>query len=165
MAVVVDEHVCRFDIQVQHAVFVRVSKRLAQGVRDVRFLVVGERVTVDLCEELLERKSVHVFHDQVGKGGIVGEVDDRNDIGVLQHACGARLGKRRGGGARRCGHAFCDKGDALDGDASLQARVEADLDAAKTAGCARLERAITTQEGCGAILLRGMLREQRHGVT
>ena len=122
-------------------------------------------MAVDLSEELLERKSVHVFHDQVSEGGIIGEIDDRNDVGVLQHTCGACFGKRCGGGACRCGHAFCNKGDALDGDASLQARVETDLDAAKTSGCARLERAITTQEGCSTVLLRAMLREQRHEVT
>ena len=134
-------------------------------VSDVRLFVVRERVAVDLREKLLKRKSVYVLHDQVCKRGVVGKVDDRDDIGMLQHARGAGLGECRCGGARRRRHALGGKGDALDGDAPLQARVEADLDAAEAAGRPRFERAVAAQKSRGAVLLRGMLREQRHEVT
>ena len=54
MTAMVDEHICRLDVQVKHTVFVRVGKRLAQGVGDVRLFVVRERVAVDLREKLLK---------------------------------------------------------------------------------------------------------------
>ena len=120
---------------------------LDQGVGDAGRLVVGEGVTLDLLEELLERHAVHVFHDQVGMGAVVGEVDDLHDIGVLQHAGRSRLGERGGGGFERGSRVGRCQGHALDGHASLQAGVEADLDAAKAARGARLERSIALEQG------------------
>ena len=146
MAAAVDENVGRLDVEVQHAVFVGKGERLHQRVGDAGGLIVGERVAVDLREELLEAHAVNVLHDQVGIGAVVGEVDDLHDVGVLQHARRARLRKRGRSGLG--GRAVVRRGErhALDGHAALEAPVEADLYAAKSAGGAGFERAVALEE-------------------
>ena len=110
-----------------------VRDRLHQRVGDARGLVVGEGVALYLREELFERHAVDVLHDQVGVPGVVGEVDDGDNIGMLQHACGASLRQRGARGFRGGARVGGRQGHALDGDAALQAAVQADLDAAKSA--------------------------------
>ena len=147
MAVAVDQDVGGFDVEMEHAVFVCEGQGLDQGVGDAGRLIVGEGVALDLLEELLERHAVHVFHDQVGMGAVVGEVDDLHDIGMLQHTGRSSLGERGSGGFERGSCIGRCQGHALDGHASLQAGVEADLDAAKAARGARLERSIALEQG------------------
>ncbi len=170
MPVAVDQHVCGLNVQVEHAVFVCKGERLRERIGDAGGLVIGEGVAVNLRQKLFQRKAVDVLHHQVGKGFVKRKVDDRDDVWVREHARGARLGKGGGRGRGRCDAALRCQGNALDGHAALQTRVEADLDAAKTAGCARLKRAIAAQQGRRGLrrgrlvhgCAGGMLREQRH---
>ena len=92
-AVAVDQDVGGLDVEVQGPVLVGIGEGLRERVGDACGLVEGERMAVDLREELLEAHAVDVLHDEVGVAGVVGEVDHRDDVGVLQQAHGARLGQ------------------------------------------------------------------------
>ena len=143
----VDEHVRGLDVQMQHPVGVRVGEGLDECVCHAGGFVVGERVAVYPGQELGEVHAVDVLHYQVGVGCVKGEVQDRHDVGMGEHAGRARLGEGRrhglGGNAGPVG----GERDALDGHAPLEATVQADLDGAKTAGGPRLEGAVPAEQG------------------
>lgn len=88
------------------------------------------------------------------------KVDNLHDIGMLKHGGSVRLAQDIHDVAG--GHAgTVDKGDALDGDATAQVRVAADLDGAKTAGRERLERLEPLEQLARAGALKGTSGENR----
>ena len=170
IARVVDEHVGGLDIQVEHAVAMGEGERLAQRVGNCRGLVKGERMAVHAMQKVGERHAVDIFHDEVGIGGIVRKVDNLHDIGMLKHGSGVCLAQDIHDVAGGHAGTACE-GDALNGDATAQVRVAANLDGAKTAGRERLERLKPLEQLARAGALQGnvrrepggMLREKRHG--
>ena len=156
VAAAVDEHVGGLDVEVQRAVGMRAVQRLDQRIGYAGGLVEGEGAPVDGGEELLEGHAVDVLHDQVGVAGVVGEVDHRDDVGVLQQAHGARFAQGGGDGLDGGPVVWRAQRDALDGHAALQTRIEADLHGAKPAGRAGFERSVALEQvGCSGSGRRG----------
>ena len=96
-------------------------------------------------QKLGQRHAIDIFHDQVGIGCVVRKVDDLHDIGMLKHGGGMRLAQHVHDIAGGHAGAICE-GDALNGHATAQVRVAADLDGAKTAGRKRLERLVPLKQ-------------------
>ena len=170
IARMVDKHIGGLYVQMKHAVCMGKGECLTQRVGNGRGLVKGERVAVHAMQKLGQRHTVDILHDQVGIGGVVRKVDNLHDIGMLKHGGGMRLAQHVHDVAG--GHAGAvDKGDALNGHATAQMRVAANLDGAKTAGRKRLDRLVPLEQLARASALQGnvrrepggMLREKRHG--
>ena len=143
----VDHDVRRLDVHVQDAVLVRIGERAGARREDVRALLVGEPAALHAGKELGEVQAVDVLHDQVGVAGVQLEVDHAHDVGVGEQAGCARLGEDLvdGRGTDAVG-AVVHERHALDGDASLQARVPAGAHGAEAARPASSQDAVAAQE-------------------
>ena len=109
----------------------REGERAGHAPEHVRALVRGEPPALDAAEQLGEVEAVDVLHDEIGKGPVRLKVEDGDDVGVPEHAGGARLGEglvRRGPGLGRERHA-------LDGHAALQPPVPAGAHRSQSRRC------------------------------
>ena len=144
----------------QHAVVVGKLERVAHALHHGGRLVGGEQAVFGGVEQLGEACALDIFHDDVGVLVVVVELDHLDDVGVGQHAGGARLVKRRPqqGAAPRVAeivrHAF-DEGalrrlgleaDRLDGHAAHEAGVPTYIDGAEAALATRFEHAVAAQQ-------------------
>ena len=154
-AAAVDHDIGGLDVEVEDEVLVRVRQGLGDGVQDVGALLGREASPLHAGEELREVESVDILHHEVGVGPVGLEVVDGDDVGVGEHAGGARLGKGllgRGGG--RGVH----DGHALYRNAPLKAQVPAGADGAEPPGAPPLEDAVPPKEdlvaGSAPLLVR-----------
>src|SRR3989449_1624847 len=110
-----DAHVRRFDVAVDHAAVVGVRQRREHLDHDIELALERQRVVP--TDDRAQVAAVHQLHRDEELVLGFAEVVDRDDVGVLQHAGGARLAQEAltdVGGAAHLG------GEELEGDVAPQ---------------------------------------------
>ena len=146
----------------KNLVFVGIAKRRRHAVEYGGHHVKRDAVP-QLCEQLAQRESVHVFHDEIGEIVVYLEVVDGDDMGACQ--------KRRRSGLVKAGesrlrqvvhivkHHALPRGQGrkvylLHRHPALHAGIPGELDACKAARARFLKHAIAPQYRCLACLVR-----------
>ena len=137
------EHVVGLDVQMKHQIVVRRLQCVGHGVEHAGRRI--DRKHAFLAHELRQRDAVHVFHDEIGHLAFDFEVEHAHDGGVDEHGRGACLGKPGRLVPDRIG-VHARKGQALDRDASLDARVPRHLNRCISAFTCGRDGAVSVQD-------------------
>ena len=139
------EHVRRFDVEVQYAVFVGERESVAHGFDDCRSLIEREG-SPDVVEQFSETGTIGVLRDEECLVGVSLEVVDGDDGRVVEHCSGARLGKTWRIAHDRAGSVIVRELEPLDGDASVHPRVPRERDGRIAAAPEFFERTVAFKD-------------------
>ena len=94
LALMVDQDVAGFDVQVEHLIGMGDIERMGHACKHRCNHIQGD-VVLEFGKQVRQGDTIHIFHDEVGEAVFHAEVQHASDIGVLEHRGGPGLGKSR----------------------------------------------------------------------